>query len=430
MVCLKETPCKSYFTEWWKRRDGIRIALEHHLFFWRIMCCSVFLSFSVATEEVGTETKNYSFEVKSPISERRFDNLVYEKIANSRELSWSWVRKLDYREYAIQCSDSSQARWTNWICHCKRNLSKPIKPCRTPKAPSRYAWKTMRLIRFTRNFPTNVLCQGCKTKIRRHMNTHYNRGHQRGARGNQVARKDHGGRPRACSINNISMINVFTLTKSKLSITFIPEVCVKLVALRINRYTRSSSQFQKGWWPLHYGDAVQLVVSNFDLFSSSSSSEVTVPENIKTDLTAIMLKYKNCSSGTQHFRQTPKPHFSWAPPQLGLASFTTAEATARNGEHMMALQGYRNSKLCGCKYGASVLWGNKGGLRTEIPFHAPCTYKGWDHSNQRQQTHPFSLGRAIRGTAESGQTCPPIYIVDQLPQLPTIIELDTLPSLE
>jgi len=27
-------------------------------------------------------------------------------------------------------------------------------------------------------------------------------------------------------------------------------VCIKLVALRINRYTRSSSQFQKGWWPL------------------------------------------------------------------------------------------------------------------------------------------------------------------------------------
>jgi len=27
-------------------------------------------------------------------------------------------------------------------------------------------------------------------------------------------------------------------------------VCIKLVALRINQYTRSSSQFQKGWWPL------------------------------------------------------------------------------------------------------------------------------------------------------------------------------------
>jgi len=28
------------------------------------------------------------------------------------------------------------------------------------------------------------------------------------------------------------------------------EGCIKLVALRINRCTRSSSQFQKGWWPL------------------------------------------------------------------------------------------------------------------------------------------------------------------------------------
>jgi len=36
----------------------------------------------------------------------------------------------------------------------------------------------------------------------------------------------------------------------KLSKIFISEVCTKLVALRINRYTRSSSQFQKGWWPL------------------------------------------------------------------------------------------------------------------------------------------------------------------------------------
>jgi len=27
-------------------------------------------------------------------------------------------------------------------------------------------------------------------------------------------------------------------------------VYIKLVALRINRYTRSSSQFQKSWWPL------------------------------------------------------------------------------------------------------------------------------------------------------------------------------------
>jgi len=27
-------------------------------------------------------------------------------------------------------------------------------------------------------------------------------------------------------------------------------VCIKLVARRTNRYTRSSSQFLKGWWPL------------------------------------------------------------------------------------------------------------------------------------------------------------------------------------
>jgi len=83
------------------------------------------------------------------------------------------------------------------------------------------------------------------------------RGHQRGARGHQVARKDHVRRPRACSGNNNSMINVFTLTnintkitEGKLSKTFISEVCIKLVALCINQYTRSSSEFQKGWLPL------------------------------------------------------------------------------------------------------------------------------------------------------------------------------------
>ena len=78
----------------------------------------------------------------------------------------------------------------------------------------------------------------------------HTRGHQRGARGHQVARKGQVGRPRACSKNNISMINIFTLPKintniieGNLSKIFISEVCIKLVSLRINRYTRSSSQF-------------------------------------------------------------------------------------------------------------------------------------------------------------------------------------------
>ena len=36
---------------------------------------------------------------------------------------------------------------------------------------------------------------------------------------------------------------------------FNSEVCIKLVALCINRCTRSSSQFQNGWWPLVYSNA-------------------------------------------------------------------------------------------------------------------------------------------------------------------------------
>jgi len=42
------------------------------------------------------------------------------------------------------------------------------------------------------------------------------------------------------------------IIEGKLSKIFISEVHIKLVALRINRYTRSSSQFQKGWWLLLY----------------------------------------------------------------------------------------------------------------------------------------------------------------------------------
>ena len=61
---------------------------------------------------------------------------------------------------------------------------------------------------------------------------------------------DHAGCPRACSKNNISIINVFTLTnintkiiEGKLIKIFISNVCIKLVALR---YTSRSSLFQKG----------------------------------------------------------------------------------------------------------------------------------------------------------------------------------------
>jgi len=82
----------------------------------------------------------------------------------------------------------------------------------------------------------------------------YTRGHQRGARGYQVGRKEQIGRPQACSKNNISMIIVFILRnintkiiEGKLSKIFISEMCIKLVALRINRCQRSCSQFQKDW---------------------------------------------------------------------------------------------------------------------------------------------------------------------------------------
>jgi len=37
-----------------------------------------------------------------------------------------------------------------------------------------------------------------------------NRGHQHGARGRQVARKDHVGRPRACFENGIKMMSIVT----------------------------------------------------------------------------------------------------------------------------------------------------------------------------------------------------------------------------
>jgi len=71
------------------------------------------------------------------------------------------------------------------------------------------------------------------------------------ARGHKVARKDQVGRPRACS-KIISMINVLTLTnintkiiEGKLSKIFISEVCIELVALRINQYTRIARSCKK-----------------------------------------------------------------------------------------------------------------------------------------------------------------------------------------
>ena len=39
----------------------------------------------------------------------------------------------------------------------------------------------------------------------------------------------------------------------KLSKLIVSEVCIKLVALRINWYPRSSSEFHKGWWPVVWG---------------------------------------------------------------------------------------------------------------------------------------------------------------------------------
>jgi len=79
--------------------------------------------------------------------------------------------------------------------------------------------------------------------------TIYCRGHQRGARGHQAARKDHVGSPRVCSKNSISMINVFANTKiieGKYKNIFISEVFIKLVTHGNNRYTSSRAQFRKG----------------------------------------------------------------------------------------------------------------------------------------------------------------------------------------
>jgi len=64
------------------------------------------------------------------------------------------------------------------------------------------------------------------------------------------------------------MINVFTLTNINTKITEgNSEVCIKLVALRIHRYTRSSFQFQK-----------RLVTPGLDLYTiSMSCTEPMVP---------------------------------------------------------------------------------------------------------------------------------------------------------
>ena len=76
------------------------------------------------------------------------------------------------------------------------------------------------------------------------------RGHQHGARGHQVTYEVHVGHQRACSKNSVGMISIFTemnivdcnnnVMKGKLSKLFISEV-------HLNRYSKSSPQFQKGW---------------------------------------------------------------------------------------------------------------------------------------------------------------------------------------
>jgi len=50
----------------------------------------------------------------------------------------------------------------------------------------------------------------------------------------------------------MNIINFSNIIKDILNIFFISEVCIELVALRINRYPRSNPQFQKGWWHLLY----------------------------------------------------------------------------------------------------------------------------------------------------------------------------------
>jgi len=79
------------------------------------------------------------------------------------------------------------------------------------------------------------------------------------------------------------MINVFTLTnintkifESKLNKIFISEVCLKLVALHINQYTRSGSQFQKGWWPLVW-------TKGFQPFSDHAFQQMSMDPKVSYD---------------------------------------------------------------------------------------------------------------------------------------------------
>jgi len=63
----------------------------------------------------------------------------------------------------------------------------------------------------TNVYPTPLNETPHENFLRTPLSSPYTRGHQRSARGHQVAREDEVGRPRGCSKNNISMINVFTL---------------------------------------------------------------------------------------------------------------------------------------------------------------------------------------------------------------------------
>jgi len=85
----------------------------------------------------------------------------------------------------------------------------------------------------------------------------------------------------------------------------------------------------------------------------------------------------------------------------------------------VALQGYRNPKLCWCKYGASVSWGNKGCLRFEIPFHAPCTNNDGTNLNKHKKDILSLWAEHLEDLLNQTNPVDP-SIIDQLPKLPSV----------
>jgi len=86
-------------------------------------------------------------------------------------------------------------------------------------------------------------------------------------------------------------------------------VCIKIVALSVNRYPKSSSQLHKGWWPpFHWCDnnAVFIVVSR--VYANSLPQKMATNKTKAYTHTALLILSEKMpyQQKYEHFKLSPK----------------------------------------------------------------------------------------------------------------------------